>query len=511
MNNDQSIRIWQQIALATRNIVTPGNIISLFGLALVLLGVTKLYSGDWVAGLILLAAGRAMDLADGMAARATHTGSQLGELVDTTCDKVGVFAILLVAYTTGLLGPTLILMLVVYHLHMAVFAVLWGRRYRLHTNRWGKLAMFSSWVAILVSIIDTKQSAAALHLLSILATVSFGLLAVAAIYHYYWDLRRAIAAKSQTAAWTRRVETLLFVYNPKATNYQRARKWLVAIETRLKRKADHIDIIEEGNEALLKYLRKQRKPVLVMIAGGDGTVSSVVNQLCELKQPEIYILPLWGGNANDFSYMLNGLSSNQTAPHLLAQSAAIKVPLIKITTSKGEQGTKHVQYACCYASFGASAYAARQLEKRRLSTRSIARWLPPLVIIRELFAVLQALITSPQSRIRMGQRQTAFYEHSMINGSRIAKVNRVPIELNEPIFFHAIVEKKGTSILVNILRIIFRRPGTNYTKRSKAAFTTKSIIDAQIDGEILRLPSGTYVEATIAQTPLHFISSRLPH
>lgn len=61
--------------------------ISVTGLALVALGSRHI---DTKAGKMAIAAGRGLDLVDGVVARRTHTESNAGAIVDAVCDKVGV-------------------------------------------------------------------------------------------------------------------------------------------------------------------------------------------------------------------------------------------------------------------------------------------------------------------------------------------------------------------------------------------------------------------------------------
>lgn len=111
---------WQSIAMTTRGIVTPGNLISFSGLVMAVYGSALLYFGqEWI-GLAWLLIGRIMDLLDGYVAQATKTKSHLGEIVDTTCDKVSLFIAALAAYGSGLLPALLLAVLVIHHTYMVL-------------------------------------------------------------------------------------------------------------------------------------------------------------------------------------------------------------------------------------------------------------------------------------------------------------------------------------------------------------------------------------------------------
>lgn len=126
----------------------------------------------------------------------------------------------------------------------------------------------------------------------------------------------------QPAPWTSQVGAMLFVYNPRASNYRRAERWAEGIAVKLGLQTVHINMID-GMPALLRQIQTlpTKQMGLIAIGGGDGTVNSIVNlllhELSSRDRRRLFVLPLWGGNANDFSYMLNGLSSRQTVTSYL--------------------------------------------------------------------------------------------------------------------------------------------------------------------------------------------------
>ena len=81
--------LFQRLAAVTHGVITPANAITLIGFVVLLYGLGAILERDYLLGLTLIVMGRLLDIADGLAAEATHTKSPLGELFDATIDKVG--------------------------------------------------------------------------------------------------------------------------------------------------------------------------------------------------------------------------------------------------------------------------------------------------------------------------------------------------------------------------------------------------------------------------------------
>lgn len=174
---------WQQLAAATRGVVTPGNIISLVGVILVLLGLVCIWQGQLWAGLALVAFGRICDLLDGGIAHKTGTKSPLGEATDATCDKIGAFATLVVFAAAGMLAWPAALLIGLQNLTNSLVAlVAKRRRYGLHPLVAGKVATAGEWVALLGFALAAALGAA--HT-STLGITSYALLSAALMLGAY--------------------------------------------------------------------------------------------------------------------------------------------------------------------------------------------------------------------------------------------------------------------------------------------------------------------------------------
>jgi phosphatidylglycerophosphate synthase len=93
---------FQAVAEATNGVVTPANVVSLTGLALVCDGSRRIIKGQTKSGIVEIGIGRALDLIDGVVADKTGTKSPLGAAVDATFDKLGMAAGLAALYAKEL-------------------------------------------------------------------------------------------------------------------------------------------------------------------------------------------------------------------------------------------------------------------------------------------------------------------------------------------------------------------------------------------------------------------------
>ena len=141
---------WQRLAMVSRGWLTPGNVITLSGLFIVIIGLYWLMSAHYWLALYALIVGRCFDLLDGWAAEATGTKSPLGEMLDAASDKIGTLLTLGAASLTSVAPWWLLLGLAIPHLIIAAISYAANRRgRRLHPSRLGKISMAAAWIGLL--------------------------------------------------------------------------------------------------------------------------------------------------------------------------------------------------------------------------------------------------------------------------------------------------------------------------------------------------------------------------
>ena len=502
---------WQRLAAKTLGVLTLGNLISLVGAVLVILSAYLITQRNYLPALLALLTGRLADLLDGLAADLTKTKSPLGETIDAVSDKVGLLIILPAVAVEQLVPIGVVALMLVYGITNACFGILSKvRKIVLHPTFEGKLATAACWFGIgaflLSATIVTLQPWHALLLaVAWVCTVIFIVLGYQSSSEY-----AGLLFKSHGEAPP--FKHIILIINPQSSNIHRVKKRADELARLFPEQAMTIleTTVQPSQFAakLHKTLAALAEPVLLAIGGGDGTVNLVLNSLMDLSPDSdtaaIALLPLWGGNANDFAYMLNGPSSRASLGSVVARGQPVAIHPFKIKISRpGRPGTTH--YAASYASFGASAYTADRLAQpgkdKRLFGKSTAS-----KITSEVVRVFQAMVDAPLFDAEQDGQRMKIFEQVFANGSRMAKVDRLPVKLNEKAFYRAVQsEKHPLYLLVQFLR----GKQIGQVSDKSVRFTIRERAWAQFDGEVMILPANTVVSVGLAKTPFYALSTKL--
>jgi diacylglycerol kinase family enzyme len=253
---------------------------------------------------------------------------------------------------------------------------------------------------------------------------------------------------------------------------------------------------------------------LLAVIAGDGTLHHVINTLLtnEELQPtarHTVVLPLWGGNANDLARMLNGMPSRNQVAKIMRSGKVVAIHPIEFTLSKG-QGQPRKRLALCYASFGASAAVARAINESSFRKLTLKSW-PPLRLVREFTLVVKTLNNAPRFLIADGEqgKQRRLFERVFINGSRLAKVERVALNLTDKHFYETSVSRMRLGALFSRALELSDRRFSHKVAETEATFTALSDVLGQFDGEDFDVPAGTTVKASVHDTPFYALSLRL--
>jgi len=181
----QQRSILQRWAAGSRGIITPGNLITFIGAALVIGGLYELSEGRLISGASMIIIGRLADILDGMVADYTKTKSPVGEAVDASIDKILIIAALYVFLNKHLLPLPIGVVMAVHAVYSTGVTTVANRLHvHLHPSRAGKLGALFEWVCVgLYLLADIlKQQQHPTTLAHDAALVSFGLFVIGAVW-----------------------------------------------------------------------------------------------------------------------------------------------------------------------------------------------------------------------------------------------------------------------------------------------------------------------------------------
>jgi phosphatidylglycerophosphate synthase len=141
--------VFQNLAAATRGIMSPANVITVIGLGIVVYGLVAIMQQQFWTGLVFLAIGRLLDIVDGLVAEATHTKSPLGELFDAVADKIGTLLTIAVLLIAGVAHWWVIMALIVPQIAITLLILYKkSKGVGVHPTRQGKISMAAAWMGI---------------------------------------------------------------------------------------------------------------------------------------------------------------------------------------------------------------------------------------------------------------------------------------------------------------------------------------------------------------------------
>ncbi len=312
-------------------------------------------------------------------------------------------------------------------------------------------------------------------------------------------------------------DRFLIFLNPASTGIAQSKRRINEFESLIpKNRLEIIELSGTGrtptSDTLIAKSTQLGPRTLIGIAAGDGTTSVIVDTLVRDKRlsskaRQTSVLPLWGGNANDLANMLNGPASHANLKNILKNAKTISVYPLHFDLHKSN-GDSETRIAVCNASFGATAYVALRLNDGRFR-RSKLHKIPGGRLIKEAATAVSSLIQAPTFEAEDAGIKKILYERTFSNGSRIAKIYQVPIELNDKRFFLNTIEQKRFMITALMLSASFRTRGTEDSLRESLTFKVLEDTQAQFDGETTLVSAGTTIYARISDQPFYALSTQL--
>lgn len=504
---------WQWLASKSGGILSPSNIISAAGLILVICGLFQVSYMNYATGALLIALGRTFDILDGLVAELTKTKSRLGEAVDSSVDKAEIFVALIAITISGLLPTAVIVATVAISLLLTLSAFIAAYRdVALHPTLSGKLATAAVWTSLVLFILENalRQNNG---LVVLAAYIFFGLFVCLGLFAVFKYVRTALGKEPSYKKLLSRFDNFLLVQNPKSSNAGRAKNTVNKFQKLTSIKLDIIKTssnYSQNEKDIEKYLIDTDGKTLLLIGGGDGTVHDVVNILMSKSlrklSNKVVVLPLWGGNANDFAYMLNGLSLGKKLAKILGRGKIHELFPLKITIGKNKKSV--TRYAMCYASFGASAFIAQHFNVKPVHRGKPLQYPPALIVLQEIWGIAGALKRAKPFGVEINGESISIFDEVFVNGSRLSKMNTMPVKLNDRAYYHARANDKHPLFSKRVARAIAGRKIGQITS-NPTSFTLQEDALAQFDGEVLEVSKGFKINVSLASRPIQALSIKL--
>ncbi len=309
---------------------------------------------------------------------------------------------------------------------------------------------------------------------------------------------------------------ILAITNPHSSNATRVKKKVRKLEAKLGAPVVRLSSERDPHVFKKKFAQAlqefEPKPTIILIGGGDGTVHQVVKATIDLPESQrknTILLPIWGGNANDFAYMLNGLAVGKDLYSVMRRGSIVKIHPLEIELT--HKSSKTIAHAICYASFGASASIAESLNKNGAARQGIFRNIPLIVMSREFLWAVSALLHTTPFKARVNGKRVSIFEQVFANGSRIAKIDRLPVSLTDKAFYsvgHEHQPSKRPIVFIKILKILSGKKIGEVTSKP-VNFQVKEPVLGQYDGEVIKIPGNTHVEIRVSKQHIYALSTRL--
>lgn len=312
------------------------------------------------------------------------------------------------------------------------------------------------------------------------------------------------------------LDRCVVVVNSGSTHYARGLRFVEQLSEYFP--AERLKLVEvseteyrDGRRLIGKLKDKLDARTLLAIAAGDGTISLIINLLLndsalEPAARQAVILPLWGGNANDLAYMVNGSVRKASIKNLLERGRVVPIRPLRVTIKQG--GHSATKLAVCYASFGASAHAARNVSRPAHRHRAIyrltgARMATDMASIARSFTISRPFLSEFNGRLQ------PLYDLVLINGSRLAKINRVgPGHIAEPTFYAVRLRHKYPAFALYLAHIA-RGVAFRHATQTELSFTVRQATWAQLDGEAQPIEADTLVSVKPNHQPFYVLTTKL--
>ncbi len=333
----------------------------------------------------------------------------------------------------------------------------------------------------------------------------------------------------------REIREVKIVVNPNSTRYKRGHLFypIESIEQAYPNRNEKIRTTGNPEEDAINLKKVLRLGDVVVGACGDGGIHQIINTLQDedIRDLQIPLLPIWGGNGNNLATMLNGRSNHFGVVDILRYGKLAKYRTLNVHETPLDSPTT-VHKGGMYTGYGVSGDMATKLNSSPHRNRTFYKYaatrlaLEGQALRRSLHARQPfhlSLIESsqlppgPNEQLRtVLPLPESLTELSVIKGRKMAKFLHMPVELQEEralvTYFEEQENDKRSFALGKFVseRIMGLSDSKDQyiTDDSVMAFRVESPTTAHIDAEEIELQAGTAVMVELGDD-LYVISNKL--
>lgn len=314
-------------------------------------------------------------------------------------------------------------------------------------------------------------------------------------------------------------DELLVIRNPVSANSARAQHQIATLQQEFSfRAVDVLPTLHDPNAAPGENQRNNQERIInelqervdpnnpdnprcwLVVATGDGTIRDAAEALLTADDAirSVPILPLAGGNGNDFSSMVHGFWGKRRPASRLGKAHIESVQPLEFTITRSD-GTIEKKYAFSYGSLGELiAKAAKDIDQDRGRSRFVQ-------LVNEKILAAKAISQARTTVIeeRGGKREIG--EIIFSNGSRMAKYLHWNQELGDAQLMRT--EIPSIDMLhvatAGVKLALGKHPSTPVPDGNIVRLQTVTDTWMQLDGEAFPLPAGSGVTIRRAQRSIN--------
>jgi hypothetical protein len=304
-------------------------------------------------------------------------------------------------------------------------------------------------------------------------------------------------------------ERFVVVTNPQSRHADRMQRHIAQLkEKRFGARLISIETPSADIEETAHFLGEKLRPNdAIGVGAGDGTFRQAVEALLYVQKKihqghefwdpmlpynirQNVILPLWGGgNICDGARSLGPRGWRKRPDKLLQEGAKMRVRPLSVQL-EGE--TQSRRLAVLYAGLGMTALVMQQINARRSEANSEGRFMN---WVKDRQTAYTTIRDAKPFRILDDTGAAAYTELLYNNGPRMAGILRPDVILELPEWrATTFADNRPCTIAPAMVKMLLGQPvGTRYNDQGKISFLTLDDVLAQLDGDTMEIPSGTFV------------------